>query len=78
MFEEQPGYTGSFKNVLWLARWLSQTEFLIAPYKYVSPFITECCRVCEGLQLSASEFIVSGFCKKQTEIIKTPEQAENI
>ena len=35
-------------------------------------------RICEGLKLSASEFIVSGFSKKQTEIFQTPEQAENI
>ena len=30
------------------------------------------------LQLSASEFIVTSFCKNQTEIFKTPEQAQNI
>ena len=30
------------------------------------------------LQLSASEYIVTSFCKKQTEIFKTAEQAQNI
>ena len=41
VFVEQSGDTGSVKTVLWKARSLSTTKILIAPYKYLSPSMSE-------------------------------------